>query len=198
MDRYKQEQVQPYWDGEPSGTQYGVSVYMVAKQILMEEADGKLVWLSLQLRLLAWCQGDNLSPMIVQSGLFTNPETGMFDVRHCSTLWQIKTEEHRLSNKLCWIQYKAIWVKLEDDNTRTNRLSEKYANLVANAVVTNKVEEAYYTKANSVVSDLAYVPQTVAQTHYGIDVQPTDADLKAYYDKHESYLPHKMVVLLWI
>lgn len=183
MDRYKQ-MGRNLTEMESHQVRNMVYQSMVAKQILMEEADELGLTVS-PAETFDLVQGDNLSPMIVQSGLFANPETGMFDrAALLNFLKQIKTEGASPEQQAMLDQYKAIWVKLEDD-IRTNRLSEKYANLVANAVVTNKVEEAYYTKANSVVSDLAYVPQTVAQAT-GIDVQPTDADLKAYYDKHKE------------
>lgn len=183
MERYKQ-MGRNLTEMESHQVRNMVYQSMVAKQILTEEAD-KLGLTVSPAETFDLVQGENLSPMIVQSGLFTNPETGMFDRAALLTfLKQIKTKGATPEEQAIVDQYKAIWVKLEDD-IRTNRLSEKYSNLVANAVVSNKLEEEYYTKANSVVSDMAYVQQSVAQAT-GIDVNVSDADVKAYYDNHKD------------
>lgn len=91
MDRYKR---MGHCTTEMESHQVRNMVYqsMVAKQILMEEADELGLTVS-PAETFDLVQGDSLSPMIVQSGLFTNPETGMFDrAALLNFAKQIKTE----------------------------------------------------------------------------------------------------------
>lgn len=183
MEQYKQMN-RNLSEAETQQVRNMVYQTMVSKQILSEEAD-KIGLTVTPAETFDLVQGDNLSPMILQSGLFTNPETGLFDrAALLNFLKQIKTKGATPQEQALIDQYKAIWVQLEDD-IRSNKLGEKYTSLISGAVVANKLELAYYTKANSVAADLAYVQQSVAQAP-DADVQVTDADIKAYYDSHKE------------
>lgn len=157
---------------------------MVAKQVLKEEAD-KIGLMVTPAETFDLVQGENPSPVILQSGLFSNPETGQFDrAALLNFLKIIREQEKSQDDSGMTEQYKALWIKLEDD-VRSNRLSEKYSNLIAGGVVTNKLEQEYYAKAQGSVSDLTYVQQNVSQATQ-VDVAVSDADLKAYYESHKS------------
>ena len=157
---------------------------MVSKQIMREEAD-KIGLSVTPAETFDLVQGNNLSPVILQSGLFNNPETGQFDrASLLNFLKVINGKANTPEEEASMEQYKSMWANLES-NVRANRLQEKYSNLLAGATVTNKLEEAYYAKANGTVADVAYVQRTVAQAT-DLNIEVSDADVKAYYESHKE------------
>ncbi len=155
---------------------------MVAKQVLTEEADKIGLAVSAE-ETMDMIQGENPSPTIMQ--YFTNPQTGVFDkAAVVNFLKQINSKGATAEEQAMLDQSKAMWVKIEED-VRAERLAQKYGNLVAGAVVANKLEQAYLAKANASLNDVAFVQQTVAQaTDLNIDV--SESDVKAYYDAHQK------------
>lgn len=170
--------------GEVESFQIRNMVYqtMVAKQVLGEEADkiGLAVGPAETFDLV---QGNNPSPMIMQ--YFSDPQTGAFDkAALINFLKQINAKATSVEEQASLNQSKAMWAKIEED-VRANKLSQKYSNLIAGAVVANKLEQAYYAKANGSLSEVAYVQRTAAQAS-DVAVDVTEADVKAYYDAHKS------------
>lgn len=183
MERYKQTN-RNLSEAETQQIRNMVYQTMVAKQILGEEAD-KIGLSVTPAETFDLVQGENVSPVILQSGLFNNPETGEFDrATLLNFLKVINGKSETPEEQGVMEEYKALWANIESD-VRSNKLAEKYNNLVAGAVVTNQLEEAYYAKANGTVANLAYVQRTVAQGS-DLDVKVTDADIKAFYESHKN------------
>lgn len=170
--------------GEAESFQIRNMVYqgMVAKQVLKEEADKIGLAVSPE-ETMDLIQGDNPSPMIMQ--YFANPQTGAFDrAAVVNFLKQINSKGATPEEQAMLDQPKAMWVKIEQD-VRAERLAQKYGNLVAGAVVANKLEQAYLAKADGSLSDVAYVQRTVAQAT-DLNVEVAEADVKAYYDARKK------------
>ena len=157
---------------------------MVAEQILQEETSKLGITVS-PAETFDLIQGDNISPVIIQSQLFTNQETGMFDkAALLQFLKELNAKANYTPEQQAQIdQYKGIWANLEQE-IRQQKLAEKYTTLIANALLPNKLEVAHALKVDATTNDLTYVQQLASTAT--ITVTPTDADLKAYYDKHKE------------
>ncbi|MBR8770652.1 Chaperone SurA [Porphyromonas levii] len=170
--------------GEAESFQIRNMVYqgMVAKQVLKEEAEkiGLAVGAEETMELI---QGENPSPMVMQ--YFVDPKTGAFDrTALVNFLKQINAKGGTAEEQAMLSQSKAMWIKIEED-VRAERLAQKYGNLVAGAVVANKLEQAYQAKADGTLSDVAYVQRSVAQAT-DVNVEVSEADVKAYYDARKK------------
>ena len=157
---------------------------IVAEKLLKGEAD-KLGLTVTPAETYQLVQGDNISPVILQNPMFANPETGAFDKTGLlNFLKQIgdKNAGATPEEKAQYEQLRAMWADTENQ-VRNFALSEKYNNLLAKAVVANKLEVEHALKADATISDIAYVEQKITSVSDSL-VQVTDADLKAYYNNH--------------
>lgn len=157
---------------------------MVAEQVMNEESAKIGIDVS-PAETFDLVQGNDISPVIIQSGLFNNPETGQFDKAGLlGFLKQLRAGAVTPEEQAMVQQYKGMWLEIEKQ-VRAFKLSEKYNNLISGAVVTNKLERDKFAQLNGTVADIKYVQQTVDQAT-DLTVEVTDADIKAYYDKHKE------------
>lgn len=118
--------------------------------------------------------GPNPSQLIYQN--FSNPQTGELDRAFLADfINQVNSGQNEMS-----MQWEALL-----DNIRTQRLSEKYGNLIQNSVYVTALEtQDEYTSRNK-LANFKYVMldySSVADS----EINLTDADYKAYYDKHKN------------
>ncbi len=118
--------------------------------------------------------GPNPSPQIMQT--FTNPQTGQFDRQYLAQV----INEAKGGNVQIAQQWEALL-----DQVRTQRLSEKYANLVSNAVYVTALEAQDEYTAKNKIANFKYVLLDYASVDES-SIKLTDADYKEYYDKNKS------------
>lgn len=118
--------------------------------------------------------GPTPSPQIVQT--FTNPQTGQFDPAYLAQV----INEAKGGNVQVAQQWEALL-----ENIRTQRLTEKYANLLSNSVYVTALEAQDEYTAKNKLANFKYVLLDYASVNEG-DIKLTDADYKEYYDKHKN------------
>lgn len=133
-------------------------------------------------------QGDFVSPVVINSPLFANPETGVFDRGAVINL--LKAIDSKAiaaaapEQRPMLEQYRTMWVNLESQ-ARDYRLSEKYTNLIAKAIVANDLEVDAEAKGASEVADFAYVAQLSTLLPDSI-VAADEAAIKRFYDQNKE------------
>ena len=134
-------------------------------------------------------QGEFISPVILQSQMFTNPETGVFD--KAALLQFLKsTSPEQMKNyppeqRAQMEQYRNFWINTESA-VRDYRLNEKYTDLIGKAVVANKLEVADALESVSMTADLAYVSQkAVIVPDSAVNVG--DKEIKEFYEDNKEF-----------
>jgi len=120
-------------------------------------------------------QGNNIHPIVRQS--FTNSETGQFNPAAVAQFIQNMEQDPSGNSKLMW-----LYIEKE---IQTDRLYSKYMNLVKKGLFVTDAEAQDSYKERTHIVDFNYVAQkytTLADSAVSI----TDADLEAYYEKHEN------------
>ncbi|MBE8719902.1 peptidylprolyl isomerase [Sphingobacterium pedocola] len=118
--------------------------------------------------------GPNPSSQITQT--FMNPQTGQFDRNYLN---QVINESKNGNSEVS-----AQWEMLLD-NIRTQRLNEKYANLLNNVVYVTALEAQDEYTAKNKLANFRYVLLDYSSVNE-TDIKLTDADYQAYYDKHKN------------
>lgn len=157
---------------------------IVAEKLLQGEAD-KLGLAVTPAETYQLVQGDNISPVILQNPMFANPETGAFDKTGLlNFLKQINSKDAGATpeEKAQYDQLRTMWADTEKQ-VRNYALSEKYNNLIAKAIVANKLEVEQTVKADATIANLAYVEQKITSVSDSL-ITVTDADIKKYYDEN--------------
>ena len=161
---------------------------IVAEKLLASEA-GKLGLTVTPAETYGLIQGDEISPVILQNPMFANPETGLFDKEGLlSFLKTINAKDAGATaeEKAQYDQLRSIWADTEKQ-VRNYALSEKYNNLIAKAIVANKLEVEQAVKADATFADLAFVAQNAASVADSL-VTVTEADIKAYYAENADLM----------
>ena len=186
MEMYRSQGMNSLDEGQTNQLRNQIFQGMVAEQILNEEAQKLGITVS-PAETFDLIQGENISPVILQNPMFTNPETGEFDkVALLNFLKQINTKTKGTPEQEAQMnQYRQMWVDIEK-NVRQQKLSEKYSNLIAGALLPNKLEVEYALNGDQNMADLLYVQQSVDNATE-VQVTVSDADLKKYYDSHKDY-----------
>lgn len=186
MEMYKSQGMATLDDSQTNQVRNQVFQGMVAEQVLLSEADKLGITVS-PAETFDLIQGENISPVISQNPMFANPESGSFDkLALLNFLKQINSKADYTPEEQSQInQYKNMWVDIEK-NVRKQKLNDKYVNLLAGAILANKLEVEYAMKGDNSIADILYVQQGV-NSATNIEVTPTDADLKKYYDEHKDY-----------
>ena len=117
--------------------------------------------------------GPNPAQQIIQA--FTNPQTGQFDRAY---LAQVITEAK--SNPQLAQQWESMLEQL-----RSQRLAEKYSNLVGSSVYVTALEAQDEYTAKNKLANFKYVLLDYSSVN-DADIKLTDADYKEYYDKNKN------------
>ncbi|HLT33062.1 peptidylprolyl isomerase [Parapedobacter sp. SGR-10] len=118
--------------------------------------------------------GPNPSPQILQN--FTNPQTGQFDRNFLN---QVINEAKGGKSEIGG-QWEALL-----ENIRSQRLTEKYSNLLKNSVYVTALEVQDEYTAKNKLANFKYLLLDYSSVKDS-EIKLTDADYKAYYDKHKN------------
>src|SRR5690606_24867014 len=117
--------------------------------------------------------GPNPAQQIIQT--FTNPQTGQFDRAY---LAQVITEAK--TNPQIAQQWESMLEQI-----RSQRLSEKYSNLVSSSVYVTALEAQDEYTAKNKLANFKYVLLDYSSIN-DADIKLTDTDYKEYYDKNKN------------
>ena len=118
--------------------------------------------------------GPNPSPQILQN--FTNPQTGQFDRNFLN---QVINEAKEGKTEIAG-QWEALL-----ENIRSQKLTEKYANLLKNSVYVTALEVQDEYTAKNKLTNFKYLLLDYSSVKDS-EIKLTDADYKEYYDKHKN------------
>jgi len=120
-------------------------------------------------------QGNNVDPMVRQIPAFQNQQTGMFDPS--MVVYFLKNMEKDPNSK-------ASWLALES-KINQKRLNNKYLNLILKGMYITKSQAETSFKDRNYLVDFNYVAKKYSEIPDS-SVVVTDADIKAYYNKHKD------------
>lgn len=118
--------------------------------------------------------GPNPSPQIVQT--FVNPQTGQFDRAYLN---QVIVESKNGNPEI-----QGQWETLLE-SVKSQRLSEKYSNLLNNSIYVTALEAQDEYTAKNKLANFKYVLLDYSSINES-QIKLTDADYKEYYDKHKN------------
>ncbi len=173
---------------------------MVQDIVLNETAQGLGMGVSPE-ELFDMVQGENISPMIQQMPMFVNPQTGAFD--KAALLNFLKAiDDQNISNypadqQQQLIQARNFWMFWEK-NIKRQRLEQKYASLLANAVSANKLDAKDAFEGSAQNADIAYVMQSFASIpDSAVQVSKSEIE-KLYNQRKKQYKQNEGKVLKYI
>lgn len=117
--------------------------------------------------------GEYLSPVLTQR--FTNPETGLYDA---DAFYQYHSQAS--VNPMYNMEWQQMQLTMKQE-----RINTKYHGLIGAALVVNDLEVAAGVEAGNRVSDARIVYQPYSELSDD-EIEVTDKDIRAFYDKHKS------------
>ncbi len=116
--------------------------------------------------------GENANSEFRTGDIFKDQETGQFDPTRVQNYFSVMQSDFPL------------YYEIQQNRIVNQRLYEKYNNMIKKGIVVNTLEakDEYYREEQKV--DFTYVVQTFASVPDST-IEVSDADLKAYYDKHK-------------
>ena len=140
--------------------------------------------------LLDMLVGNNISPMMMNNQMFFN-ENGQFDVNVVKQFITMLDSEEAAQN-IPYEQlrlYRNYW-RYWEHAIKTNRLQEKYTNLLNAALVVNSLEAQYAYNSGKVSADAVYA----IKNYFAIadsTINVTDAEIKALYNNKKEQFKQK-------
>lgn len=133
-------------------------------------------------------QGDFVSPVLLQSPMFANPETGQYDkvalLNFLKSIDPKQSSQYTPEQQAQMQAYRDMWVTTEA-TIRDYRLNEKYTQLIAKAVAVNKLEIADALNGATETANLAYVPQKAIELPDTV-VKVDDKAIKDFYNQNKE------------
>ena len=144
-------------------------------------------------------EGENISPVLFQSRMFQNPETGIFDRSSViEFLFQIKNmDNYPPEYQPQLYQGRMMWMYMEKD-IRRNRLYEKYSSLISKAVTANKLDAKDAFDNSIITSDIVYAMQTFSAVDDTLIIVPASDIEKMYNERKEMFRQQEAQVIDYI
>lgn len=173
----------------------------MVEEIVLNEATSKLGMVVSPEELFDMVQGENISPMIQQMQMFTNPQTGTFDkAALLSFLKQIDEENIALypaEQQAQLIQARNFWLFWER-SIKQQRLEQKYTTLLTKAISANILDAKASYAEDAESSDVVYAMQAYSTIPDStISVSNSEIE-KLYNQKKELYKQKESKVLNYI
>ena len=144
-------------------------------------------------------EGENISPVLFQSRMFQNSETGFFDRSIVNQfLNQIKNIERMpLEYQAQWLEGKMMWMYMEKDIKR-NRQYEKYSSLISKAVASNSLDAKDAFDNSIITSDIVYAMQTLSTIDDTLINVPASEIERLYNERKEMFRQQETQVIDYI
>jgi len=137
--------------------------------------------------------GNNISPMIQQSPMFQNPQTGAFDRNRLIQFLQT-IESDQYANQPDIQSAKTYWLFIEQ-TIKQQSLEEKFTNLISKAIVANSLDAKASFDAGNTSVDFDYVAQLYS-TIPDSQVTVSDAEIQKLYDERKEQFKQEEAVLI--
>ena len=183
-------------------TQIRQSVFdAMVQEVVLDNATEKLGMVVSAEELFDMVQGENISPLIQQMQMFTNPQTGVFDkAALLNFLKQIDADNissYPVEQQAQLLQARNFWLFWEK-NIKRQRLEQKYTMLLSKAVSANSLEAKDAFEAGNVNSDIVYAMQSYATIPDStIEVSQSEIE-RLYNQRKESYKQKESKVIDYI
>ncbi|MDO4789441.1 MAG: SurA N-terminal domain-containing protein [Porphyromonas sp.] len=132
-------------------------------------------------------QGENISPLILQSPMFKN-EQGNFDregfIEFRKSIGEKQINEASPEVRQQLLQYRAYWLSIENQ-VKAFRMNEKYDALLTKGIVANKLDIATAATEEKEMATIAYVAQNTFAMPDSL-VTVSDSEMKEYYNTHKE------------
>lgn len=173
---------------EAATSQIRERVYQqMVKEMMLDDQAEKLGLAVTPEELTDMVYGTNISPILYQIPLFTNPQTRQFDKAYLteflqnvkldtSTLPQEQQEEH--------LMRKQLWAFIEN-MMKYQRLEEKYTSLVAGTILVNDAEAKSYYNDSKNIANISYVVEKYTALSDS-SVTVSDDELKTLYNQRKN------------
>ncbi|MDR3194737.1 MAG: SurA N-terminal domain-containing protein [Tannerella sp.] len=136
-------------------------------------------------------QGENVSPMVRQIPLFTDPQTGVFSkARALNVLKTIENMDVVPQNQRAEIENVRNYWLFWERNLKQQRLQEKYTMLLSKAIVANPLDAKNAYEGGLESSDIAFAMQSYATVADSL-VNVSDAEVKRLYDRRKEQFKQK-------
>ena len=177
-------------------TQIRQSVFdAMVQEVVLDEATAKLGMGVSPEELFDMVQGENISPLIQQMQMFTNPQTGAFDkAALLNFLKQIDSDNiasYPADQQAQLIQAKNFWLFWEK-NIKRQRLEQKYTTLLSKAISANsldakeastiEVSKSEIEKLYNQRKELYKQKESKVIKYIAVDIRPSKED----YDKAQA------------
>ena len=173
----------------------------MVEEIVLGEATAEIGMTVSPDELFDMVQGENISPLIQQMPMFTNPQTGQFDKAALLNYLKAIDDENIASlpadQQAQFIQARNFWLFWEK-NIKNQRLEQKYTSLLSKAISANKLDaqESFNETAES--SDIVYAMQSYSTIPDStIEVSKSEIE-KLYNQRKESFKQKEAKVLTYV
>ncbi|MDR2138790.1 MAG: SurA N-terminal domain-containing protein [Tannerella sp.] len=173
-------------------TQIRQSVYSsLIQEIVLNEALGKLGISVTGEELFDMIQGENVSPMVQQIPLFTDPQTGTFNkARALNILKTIENLDAAPQEQRAELENARNYWLFWERNIKAQRLQEKYTTLLAKAIVANPLDAKNAYEGGLESSDIVFAMQSYATLADSL-VNVSEAEVKRLYDQRREQFKQK-------
>ncbi|MEG1543377.1 MAG: SurA N-terminal domain-containing protein [Tannerellaceae bacterium] len=175
-------------------TQIRQSVFdAMVQEIVLDEAVAKLGLTVSPEELFDMVQGENISPMIQQMQMFTNPQTGAFDkvalLNFLKTVGDDNMAAYPADQQAQLLQAKNFWLFWEKQIKR-QRIEQKYSSLLSKAIAANVLDakEAFNETAES--ADIVYAMQSYA-TIADSTIEVSKSEIEKLYNQRKEMFKQK-------
>ena len=175
-------------------TQIRQSVFdAMVQEVVLDNATEKLGMVVSAEELFDMVQGENISPLIQQMQMFTNPQTGVFDkAALLNFLKQIDADNissYPVEQQAQLLQARNFWLFWEK-NIKRQRLEQKYTMLLSKAVSANSLEAKDAFEAGNVNSDIVYAMQSYA-TIPDSTIEVSQSEIERLYNQRKELYKQK-------
>lgn len=137
----------------------------MVQEIVLGEATEKLGMQVSPEELFDMVQGENISPLIQQSQMFVNPQTGQFDkaalLNFLKTIDSDNIANYPADQQAQLLKARNFWLFMEK-NIKRQRLEQKYTTLLSKAIAANALDAKDAFDGTAESSDLVYAMQAYA------------------------------------
>lgn len=160
----------------------------MVQEIVMDEATEALGMVVSPEELFDMVQGENISPIIQQTQMFVNPQTGAFDkVALLNFLKAIDDENiatYPADQQAQLLQARNFWLFMEK-NIKRQRLEQKYTTLLSKAMTTNALDAKDAFEESSENSDIVYAMQAYS-TIPDSTIAVSDSEIQQLYNERKE------------
>ncbi|WP_099463252.1 peptidylprolyl isomerase [Parabacteroides provencensis] len=165
----------------------------IVQEIVLDEATAKLGMVVTPEELFDMVQGENISPLIQQMQMFTNPQTGAFDktalLNFLKTISDDNLANYPADQQAQIVKAKNFWLFWEK-NIKRQRLEDKYTTLLSKAISANMLDAKEAFNENAESSDIVYAMQSYA-TIPDSAVQVSKSEIEKLYNQRKEMFKQK-------